>query len=894
MQNQEKWHSLEHEEVLEKVESSYEGLTSQEAQKRVQKYGYNKLKEKKKQSAFLRFMMQFNNLLIYVLLAAALLSGLLGHSVDTIVILSVVFINAIIGFIQENKAENAMQAIKKMLAFSALVVRDGLKQKVNSELLVIGDILFMQAGDKVLADIRIVEAHGFSAQESLLTGESLPVEKTQKSVDEDADIGDRSSMLFAGTSIASGQAKGVVVATANDTQLGHINTMLESVALLTTPLVEQMDKFAKWLTLFLLSFSVLVFLAGYFLQTFAFDELFMAIVGLFVAAIPEGLPAVLTITLAVGVQSMAKRNAIVRHLPAIETIGSVSVICSDKTGTLTQNEMMVSTIITSEEAFRVDGAGYEPQGNIYLGAHVVNAKEYETLAFLAKISLLCSDAQLSEQDGVWKIQGSPTEGALVALAYKMQVDTQMSDFTRKDVIAFDSKHKYMATLNHNHEGGSLIVLKGAAEIVLNMCEYEYLASNQKRAIRFEYWDKKAKEIASNGERVLALGYKKVGEDKGTLSFNDLDDSLILVALVGLIDPPRHEAIEAIKECHSADIEVKMITGDHSLTAAAIGKIIGFKNCDKVISGADIEKMSDEELREAVLSTDIFARTTPSHKLRLVKALQANSKVVAMTGDGVNDAPALKRSNVGIAMGKSGTEVAKESSEFVLADDNFASIVSAIKEGRRVYDTIKKVISWTLPTNASEAFVIVIAILFGMSMPITPIQILWANMITAVTLGIALAFEEADKNIMQRSPRAIDEPILNRALVWQILYVSVLFMVAIFGVYHYGMYSMQSVEYARTLSLNTLVFMEIVYLLFIRNSNIGSVTLRSFMANKIVWSAIAVVVFAQLAITYMPLFQSVFATSSLSIMDFSLILALCVILYLFLELKKKIGFSGSKI
>lgn len=889
MQHKSKWHSLECEDVLEKLDTTYEGLSNTEVQKRLQKYGYNKLQERKKQSVFVRFLLQFHNLLIYVLLAAALVTALLGHTMDTIVILSVVVINAIIGFVQENKAQNAMEAIKKMLAFSAVVLRDGHKQKVESESLVIGDIVFMEAGDKVLADIRLLQTHGFSAQESLLTGESLPVEKESKSVKEDASIGDRKSMVFAGTTVAGGQAKGVVVATANATELGLINKMLSSVEVLTTPLVQQMDSFAKWLTLFLLSFSVAIFLIGYFLKDYAFEEIFMAIVGLFVAAIPEGLPAVLTITLAIGVQSMARRNAIVRHLPAIETIGSVSVICSDKTGTLTQNEMMVSSIVSSDGHFRVDGAGYEPIGDLYLQEKLIQAKSYKSLAFLAQTSLLCSDANLNQEEGIWKIEGSPTEGALVALAHKMEIDAEgvKARFVREDVIPFDSKHKFMATLNHSHEGESMIALKGAVEIILNMCQREYLNENESREIRPQYWHDKAKEIASNGQRVLALAYKKVPENKTVLSFDDLNDSLILVALVGLIDPPRPEAIEAVKECHSADIDVKMITGDHVLTAAAIGKIIGLKNCENVLSGADIEKMSDEELHKAVLTTDIFARTTPSHKLRLVSALQANEKIVAMTGDGVNDAPALKRSNVGIAMGKSGTEAAKESSEFVLADDNFASIVSAVKEGRTVYDNIKKVISWTLPTNASEASVIVIAILFGMAMPITPIQILWANMITAVTLGIALAFERADKNIMQRSPRAIDEPILNRELIWHICYVTFLFLIAVFGSFHYAMQNGASLEYARTLALNVLVFLEIFHLFYIRNLNLIELKLSDLLANRIVWGAASIIFFAQIAITYIPFLQEVFLTAPLTLFDFSMIFVVGVVVFTLLEVEKQI-------
>ncbi len=889
MQEHNNWHSLEAYEALKILDSSQDGLSSSEVEERLKKYGPNKLQEEKKKSPIIRFLMQFNNLLIYVLLSAAVVTALLDHLIDTFVILGVVLINAIIGFIQENRAQNAMDAIKKMLAFHAIALRDKSKQKVQSESLVIGDIVFMKPGDRVLADVRLLETHAFSVQEAPLTGESVAVSKSVKKVAFEATLGDRTSMAFAGTTVAGGEAKGVVVATADKTELGRISGMLGSVETLTTPLVEQMDKFAKYLTLFILSFSLLIFLIGHFVKGLDFTEAFMAVIGLFVAAIPEGLPAVLTITLAVGVQAMAKRNAIVRQLPAIETIGSVSVICSDKTGTLTQNEMMVSSVITDDRDFRVEGAGYEPIGDIYIKEEKVDIDAHERLKFLAKTSLLCSDTVLKEEGDSWKIEGSPTEGALVAFAHKVGLfaDETRETFKRDDKIPFDSKHKYMATLNHSHEGESIIVVKGAAEIIIKMSEFEYVDAHNEKEIQTAYWEEKAKELASSGQRVLALAYKKVPHDKSTLDFDDLKEGIVLIALVGLIDPPRHEAIDAIKECYSAHIDVKMITGDHLLTATAIGKSIGLRNCENVLSGADIEKLSDEELESAVLDTDIFARTTPEHKLRLVKAFQSHSKIVAMTGDGVNDAPALKRANVGIAMGKSGTEAAKESSEFVLTDDNFASIVSAIREGRRVYDNIKKVISWTLPTNASEASVIIVAIFFGMVMPITPIQILWANMITAVTLGIALAFEDEDKNIMKRSPRAIDEPILNQELVWHIVYVTTLFLIAVFGAFYYAMQNGASVEYARTLSLNVLVFLEIFHLFYIRNLNIIELKLSDVLGNRVVWSAVSVIFFAQIAITYVPSLQGVFLTTSLTLFDFSMIFVCGVVVFALLEIEKQV-------
>ncbi len=884
------WHSMDIDTVYATTNTDEKGLSSSEAKARLELHGPNKLQEQKKQSALMRFILQFHNVLIYVLIFAAILTFFLDHKIDSIVIISVVVINAVIGFIQEHGAENALESIRKMLAYTAVVFRDGQKQKCNSEDLVIGDIVQLEAGDRVLADIRITQAHGLSAQEAILTGESDTVEKNPKSVADNMIIADRSSMVFAGTTIASGIGRGIVVATANRTELGRINRMLSSVQTLTTPLVEQMDKFARWLTLFILVFSVAILFIGYYLKDMPFNEIFIAVVGLFVAAIPEGLPAVLTITLAVGVQAMVKRNAIVRQLPAIETIGSVSVICSDKTGTLTKNEMMVQTIQSATKQYNVSGTGYDPTGAIHTSTEEeVDVNQDNFIKMMAKCSALCSDANLYNYNGQWSIDGSPTEGALVAFSHKVGLDSDKirTEYHRSDFIPFDSKHKFMATLNHAHEQKSLIVIKGAAEIILSMCKYQYIYSTNIEILNKPFWEQQAEEIAKKGQRIIAIAYKNVPIEKTSLSFNDLDEELVLVGFIGIIDPPRAEVVDAIQECYNGHIEVKMITGDHTTTASAIAKGIGLQNPDKVLSGKDIEHLSDEELQKAVLNTNIFARTTPEHKLRLVKALQANNKVVAMTGDGVNDTPALKRSNVGIAMGKKGTEAAKESSEFVLTDDNFASIVHAVREGRKVYENIKKVIGWTLPTNASEASVIIMAILFGMAMPITPIQILWANMITAVTLGISLAFEKEDNNIMTRAPRSLDEPILNKVLIWQIVYVTILFLTAVFGIYTYSIYTGAQIEHAQTLAFNTLIFMEIFYLFYVRNMNTLIKSVREILNCPIVWLAVGIVIIAQLLVTYTPFFQQVFTTQPLLFSEILLITLIGFVMYMLLEVEKYI-------
>ncbi|MDO9312681.1 MAG: HAD-IC family P-type ATPase, partial [Nitrosomonas sp.] len=615
----------------------------------------------------------------------------------------------------------------------------------------------------------------------------------------------------------------------------------------------------------------------------------MAVVGLSVAAIPEGLPAVLTITLAVGVQSMARCNAIVRRLPAIETIGSVSVICTDKTGTLTRNEMMVSSVLTHQHLFTLQGIGYEPQGTLLLENTEVSPAEYSVLEQLARAATLCNDAALHDHEGVWTVEGDPMEGALLAFASKIGIEIrkEQAAWTRTDAIPFDAKHRFMATLNHDHEHHAFVFIKGAPEQILAMCNAQSVADGNVAPLDKAYWQEKADYIAALGQRVLAFAVKPVQSEHTVLERTDIESTLTLLGMTGMIDPPRIEAIAAVAECHTAGIRVKMITGDHAKTAIAIGKQIGLQNPTKVLTGADLDGMNDATLKEAVLECDIFARTSPEHKLRLVMALQSHGMTVAMTGDGVNDAPALKRADVGIAMGKKGSEAAKEAAELVLADDNFASIASAVREGRTVYDNIKKVISWTLPTNAGEAMTIIIALLLGMTLPITPIQILWINLITAITLGIALAFEPTEENTMRRPPRPRGEPLLGGELVWYILLVSILCVCGVYGIYSYATDRGYSIELARTLAVNTLVVMEIFTLFFIRNIYGTSLTWKAACGTKMVWMSVIAVTVAQLAITYLPPLQTIFATEAIPFLDGLLVIGIGVALFAILETEKQI-------
>lgn len=882
------WHSKTAEETLSALNTTSSGLNESDVKQRLADSGLNKLPEPKRKNVFLRFLSHFHNILIYVLIGASVITASLGHFVDTSVIIAVVIINALIGFIQEGKAEKAMEAIRHMLALKAAVIRDGKRQTIKGEQLVPGDIVLLEAGDKVPADLRLLKSHGLQIQEAILTGESVAVEKKTSSVDNDAALGDRVCMGFSGTTVTYGQGMGVVVATGADTEIGRISGLLSEVETLNTPLVTQMAVFARWLTIFILVIAITILIFGHFVSNLAFSELFIAVVGLSVAAIPEGLPAVLTITLAVGVQAMAKRNAIVRRLPAIETLGSVSVICSDKTGTLTRNEMNVTSIITSEDRFEITGTGYEPVGDVEQNGQAVNLGDHPVLQDLGLAAALCNDSELVKEGSGWIGQGDPMEAALLAFSRKVQAEDGevREQWSRTDVIPFDTSHKYMATLNHDHENHAFIFVKGAPETILSMCDSQHAGNNETKMLDIDYWYKQADAIAEEGQRVLGFAMKPMDPEHTVLENSDVEDSLVFLGLAGLIDPPRSEVREAIEECHHAGIDVKMITGDHAGTAAAIGRQLGLWHSDTVLTGADLDKLEDSELESAISRTGIFARTSPEHKLRLVKALQANNMTIAMTGDGVNDAPALKRASVGISMGKSGSEAAKEASQIVLADDNFTSIVAAVKEGRRVYDNIKKVISWTLPTNAGEAMTIMLALLIGLNLPITPIQILWINMITAVTLGIALAFEPEEEGIMHHPPRPHDQGLLSGGLVWHIVLVASLFLVGVFGIYEYAIQQAYSENLARTIAMNTLVTLEIFHLLFIRNINTQSLSWKNIRGTRVLWVSIATVIIGQAVITYVPWLQIVFETEAVSLFDVMLILFIGILLFVIIELEKQ--------
>ncbi len=880
-----KWHSMEVQSILDELNTSEDkGLGDDEAERRLEKYGKNKIPEGKKKSAFIRFLLQFHNVLIYVLLAAAVVTALMEHWIDTFVILAVVIVNATVGFIQEGKAEKALEGIRKMLSLEALALRGGKRKKINAEQIVPGDIVYLRSGDKVPADVRILKAKNLRIEESPLTGESTDVSKTTEPVEEKAVIGDRKSMAYSGTMVTSGTATGVVVTTGANTEIGKITEMISEVEEITTPLLQKIDSFALKLSVFILVFAGAFFTFGYLFREYSLAELFLATIGVIVASIPEGLPAIMTITLAIGVQRMAKRNAIIRHLPSVETLGSVSVICSDKTGTLTRNEMTAKTILTSDNEYMVEGSGYKPEGIIKKGGSEVDISTESVLERLIQCVRACNDASLEKQDnGEWKLQGTPTEGSLITLSYKAGFDDL--DSKRIDVIPFESEHKYMATLNEIDDK-RFIFLKGAPERLLEMCS-KHASAEGNEDIDHAFWKEQMGKIAGRGQRLIGAAYRKVKEPADSIDHESVEKDMVFLGLIGIIDPPRDEVHAAIEECKNAGIRVIMITGDHAITAKAIANDLGIDNGKDAITGSELEEMDDEKLSEVAMNHNVFARTSPEHKLRLVKALQKNNKLCAMTGDGVNDAPALKRANIGVAMGIKGTEVSKDASEMVLADDNFTSIVNAVEEGRTVYDNIRKTILFILPTNGAEALVLVAAILMGVTMPITPAQILWINMVTAITLALSLAFEPMEQQLMEQSPRDPDEPILGKYFLWRIFFVSILiggFTLLLYRIMRTGDVD---IDIARTIAVNTIVAGEAFYLFNCRKFH-ETIFTRHFFNNIYVFIAVAALIILQVIFTYIPFMNTLFGTSPLDISDWIYVLFAGFMVLIIVEVEKLVA------
>ncbi len=862
------WHHISAHEVTELLGCQPEtGLTAQDVAERQTRFGPNQLTPKKPQSAVIRFLLQFHQPLIYILLVAAAITALLQEWVDAGVIFGVVLVNAIVGFIQESKAENAIAALARIVTTAATVIREGKKRRVPSRALVPGDIVLLASGDKVPADLRLLTVRDLQVDESALTGESVPVVKHAGQLPPETPLADRVNMAYAGSLVTYGQGRGVVVAIGDATETGRISQLVAQAADLSTPLTRKIGEFSHFLLYVILALAATTFLFGLWRGETAFD-MFMAAVALAVGAIPEGLPAAITITLAIGVSRMARRRAIIRKLPAVETLGSTTVICSDKTGTLTENQMTVQEIYAGEQCYTVSGVGYAPDGHILQAEQPVDLASAPALSACVLAGLLCNDSILQEQDGRWTVAGDPTEGALLTVADKagLAQGNPERDLPRLDTVPFASQHQYMATLHKDEKGsGGIIYVKGAVEVILARCTSMLDAHGTPVPLPCSTIEDTVRAMAARGLRVLAFAKGTASARTHTLHHADLKEGLTFLGLQGMIDPPRPEAIEAVQICQSAGITVKMITGDHVLTATAIAKALGLSHTDQMpgLSGQELAALTPQQLVEAAEDVAVFARVTPEQKLRLVEALQSKGHVVAMTGDGVNDAPALKQADIGIAMGLSGTEVAREAADMLLTDDNFASIEAAVEEGRCVFDNLTKFITWTLPTNGGEGLVILASIAAGMSLPILPVQILWVNMTTALLLGLMLAFEPKEADIMQRSPRDPHTPILSSTLVLRIIIVSVLLLAGAFGLFLWELQHGAELAEARTVAVNVLVIGEMFYLFNCRSLTHSIFAIGVFSNHWLLFGVVSMFGL-QLWFTYAEIMNRLFYTAPIGL------------------------------
>ncbi len=895
--SEQQYHSLPVKDILELLQTDpKQGLDADESLNRLHRFGENRLAVKQATPPWLRFLLQCHQPLIYILIGSSIITGILGQWVDCGVIFGVVLVNAVIGYIQESKAEHALDALAETMVAEATVIRQGEKLRIPATGLVVGDIVLLQSGDKVPADLRLMQAKTLQVDESALTGESMGVEKSILIVDPLTMLAERTNMVYATSAVTSGQGTGIVVATGNATEVGRISTLIASARELATPLTRKIDHFSSLLLYVILFLSVVTIVVGLLRGQTMFD-MFMAAVALAVGAIPEGLPAAVTITLAIGVSRMARRKAIIRKLPAVETLGSASVICSDKTGTLTENQMTVQAVIAGSIHYEVSGTGYAPQGQI---VSQQGAEEFSsTLNKCLQAGLLCNDSELLEVDGSWQVQGDPTEGALLTVAAKggLNRQEQLARFSRLDTIPFESQHQYMATMHDQGDGRPhLVYVKGAIEQVVARCSFMLDANGSPVLLDPEQISIDVERLAARGLRVLAFAEKEIS-NKVDIEHDDVATDLILIGLQGMIDPPRPEAVKAVRTCLHAGIRVKMITGDHPLTAAAIAGQIGLDfGADKgdepiVYTGQQLEQLSDDELVDVVRRVNVFARATPEQKIRLVRALQQDGEVVAMTGDGVNDAPALKQADIGVAMGITGTDVSREAADMVLTDDNFSSIEAAIEEGRGVFDNLTKFIVWTLPTNLGEGLVILVAVFFGTTLPILPVQILWINMTTAGILGLMLAFEAKEPGIMSRLPRDPKIPILTNTLIARILLVGTLLLIGAFGLFQWELALGASIEQARTVAVNVFIVMELFYLFNCRSLHL-SVFQLGFFSNLWVVSGVVVMLLLQVVYTYLPVMNKLFQSEPISVNAWCRIGAAGLAGYFIVELEKKLRlFAG---
>jgi len=883
------WHHLRVEEALDRLGSHAErGLDPDEARDRLARFGPNAMPEPRGPGALVQFLLQFHQPLVYILIACGVVSALFHDWIEAVVILGVVLVNAVVGFVQESKATKALAALAKSMTTDAVVVRGGDLEKVDSENLVPGDVVVLQSGDKVPADLRLLQLRDLQVNESALTGESTPVEKRLDVQAHDVPLSDRANMAYSSSLVTYGSGRGLVVATGEATEMGRISQMIASAEAISTPLTRTINRFSGVLFYGILGLAALTFAVGLWRADDWRDPetwiaMFQAAVALAVGAVPEALPAAVTATLAVGVARMARRHAIIRKLPAVEALGSTTVICSDKTGTLTENQITVREIWAGEHRYEVSGIGFAPTGELVPIDGSPSLDDNAALRECLIAGTLSNEAGLDEVDGRWQVRGDPTEGAMLCVARKgglAQKDLQQR-FPRRDSIPFESQNQYSATLHDSPEGGRFAFLKGAAEVVVARCSRMLVPSGELAPVDRDAIARRIEEMAGRGMRVLAVARRDF-EAKDEFTHADLDGGFTLLGLQAMIDPPRDEAMRAVAACQSAGIRVKMITGDHALTASAIAEQVGIGSLGengngrpRAVTGRQLAETPDDELIELCEKTDVFARVSPEQKLRLVRALQARGHVVAMTGDGVNDAPALKQADIGVAMGRMGTEVAKEAADMVLTDDNFATIEAAVEEGRGVFDNITKFIVWTLPTNLGDGLVIMAAIFAGVALPILPLQILWINMNAAVLLGLVLAFETKEPDIMVRMPRDPKQPILTRSLIERIILVGAVLLVGAFGLF--WRFQHQGLDLARTLAVNFFVFVQIFYAFNCRSLTRSMLRVGLF-SNPWFWLGVGAMVLLQIAYTHTALLNRLFQSVPMTLEQWALVVGLALLVY----------------
>jgi len=879
------YYSLTKKEALEEAGSSEAGLDMKEAAKRLRSHGPNELKKVKKRSALLKFLDQFKNFLIIILIAATIVSLAIGEVIDAIVIIVIVLLNALLGFIQEYRAEKSLEALKRMVSPHAVVIRGGKQMRIPASEVVPGDILILEAGDKVPADARIIESLNLKIDEAALTGESVAVDKTVECIKKSVPLADCNNMAFAGTVVVFGRGRALVTATGMKTELGKIAELVQETETESTPLQRRLEHFGKQLGIGIMVLCTVIFLMG-IIRNPSPDNMsfmFLAAVSLAVAAIPEGLPAVVTMALAIGTQRMAGRNAIIRKLPAVETLGSCDVICSDKTGTLTKNEMTVKRIYVDGVDIEVSGSGYESEGDFIATGNSQVPKD--GLEMILKNGVLCNNASI---DGGQV--GDPTELALLVAGQKRGLNkgTLETKSMRLYEIPFDSERKRMSTINRG-DGKTVLHTKGGVEIVLGLCDRYYKDGKTSRLDKAERMRilKKNEELAKSGLRVLGFAYRKIS---GAEKFDDAEKDLVFIGLMGMIDPPREESLEAIRVSEEAGISVKMITGDHKLTAEAIAVELGIMRAGQhAMTGEELNKLSDSELTKIVEDISVFARVNPEHKLRIVDALKRNGHTVAMTGDGVNDAPALKKADIGVAMGITGTEVTKEAGAMILTDDNFATIVNAIEEGRVIYENIRKFVLFLISSNAGEVLTMFIGIMIGWPLPLIAVQILWVNLVTDGLPALALGVDPPEKALMKRGPRSPKEGIFSKLMMRNVILVGAIIALGTLWVFADEMNGdltdgAPGIERARTMAFTTLMMFQMVNVLNCRSIK-ESLFRAGFFKNRKLWLAIGISVALQATVLYVPFLSDAFGTVALGAMDWAKVILVSLSVFVVVEVWK---------